>query len=167
MNVSTQSQACLPKELATSEVFLLGRLGYGLKRQATEQVEAAGFSLYDYSVMALLADGKCEAQVSIADVLQVDRSQLVGMLDGLEERGLIERRRDPGDRRRHRVTLTTAGERELAKLRATVKQIEEEFLTPLDAEGRETLYQLLSRLASHHDNRFPAPATIDAVAAAS
>ena len=164
MNLSSQSQACLPDELATSEVFLLGRLGYGLKRQATEQVEAAGFSLYDYSVMALLADGKCEAQTSIADMLQLDRSQLVGMLDGLEERGLIERRRDPSDRRRHRVTLTAAGERELAKLRAIVKGIEEEFLAPLDTESREILYRLLSRLASYHDTRFPAAAEPVAVA---
>ena len=164
MNLSAQSQACLPQELVTSEIFLLGRLGYGLKRHATEQVEAAGFSLYDYSVMALLADGKCEAQTSIADLLQLDRSQLVGMLDGLEERGLIERRRDPSDRRRHRVTLTAAGERELAKLRAIVKRIEEEFLAPLDTDSRETLYRLLSRLASYHDNRFPVPAEAVAVA---
>jgi DNA-binding MarR family transcriptional regulator len=164
MNLSAQSQACLPQELATSEVFLLGRLGYGLKRQATEQLEAAGFSVYDYSVMALLADGKCAAQVSIADLLQLDRSQLVGMLDGLEERGLIERRRDPSDRRRHRVTLTAAGERELANLRAIVKRIEEEFLLPLDTDSRESLYRLLSRLASYHDNRFPAPADPIAVA---
>jgi DNA-binding MarR family transcriptional regulator len=130
MNLSTQSQACLPQELATSEIFLLGRLGYGLKRHASEQVEAAGYSLYDYSVMALLADGKCEAQTSIADLLQLDR-------------------------RRHRVTLTAAGERELAKLRGIMGRIEEEFLEPLDTESRETLYRLLSRLASYHDNRFP------------
>jgi DNA-binding MarR family transcriptional regulator len=167
MNLSTKPQACLPKELADSEVFLLGRLGYGLKRHAAEEVEAVGFSLYDYSVMALLADGKCQAQASIADVLQLDRSQLVGMLDGLEERGLIERRRDPIDRRRHRVTLTTAGEGELAKLRELMQRIEEEFLAPLDTESRDTLYGLLSKLASYHDERFPAPAEADVVAVAS
>jgi DNA-binding MarR family transcriptional regulator len=164
MNLASQPQACLPEELATSEVFLLGRLGYGLKRHATEQVEAAGYSLYDYSVMALLADGKCEAQTSIADLLQLDRSQLVGMLDALEKRGLLERRRDPSDRRRHRVTLTATGQRELAKLRAIVRQIEDDFLAPLDTESRTTLYRLLSRLASYHDNRFPAPADAAAVA---
>ena len=167
MNLSIQPKACLPEELATSEVFLLGRLGYGLKRHAAEEVQAAGYSLYDYSVMALLADGKCQAQASIADVLQLDRSQLVGMLDALEERGLIERRRDPSDRRRHRVTLTTAGERELAKLREIVQRIEEEFLAPLDAESREALYRLLVRLASYHDQRFPVPADAAAVAVAS
>jgi MarR family transcriptional regulator, lower aerobic nicotinate degradation pathway regulator len=167
MNLSRQAQACLPKELADSEVFLLGRLGYGLKRHAAQEVEAAGFSLYDYSVMALLADGKCQAQASIADVLQLDRSQLVGMLDGLEERGLIERRRDPIDRRRHRVTLTTAGEGELAKLRGLMQRIREGFLAPLDPESRDTLYRLLSKLASYHDERFPVPAEDEVVVVAS
>jgi len=107
----TQTQNCLPRELATSQVFLLGRLGYELKRHAIEELEAAGFSFYDYSVLALAAEGACTAQSSMADLLRLDRSQLVGLLDGLEERGLIERRRDPTDRRRVVAAILPAGER--------------------------------------------------------
>ena len=157
MNLSTQ-QNCLPRELATSQVFLLGRLGYELKRHTIEELEAAGFSFYDYSVLALAAEGACTAQSSMADLLRLDRSQLVGLLDGLEERGLIERRRDPSDRRRHLVSLTTTGGRELTRLRGIVKQIEDEFLAPLDAESREQLYELTVKLARHHDARFAPPA---------
>jgi DNA-binding MarR family transcriptional regulator len=151
-------QACLPKELITSPVFVLGRLGFELKRRAIEELEAAGSSMYDYSVLTLLADAPCEAQASIADMLRVDRSQLVGLLDGLEKRGLIERRRDQSDRRRHTVSLTPEGKHQLAGLRALVKQIEEEFLAPLDAESRMALHSLLLQLASHHDARFATPA---------
>ena len=135
-------------------MFLLGRLGFGVKTQTMEAFEAAGFSGYHYGVLALLDEGSCETQGTIGDALNVDRSQLVGLLDSLEERGLIERRRDPKDRRRHLVSLTADGKRQLTRFRSMVKQMEEEFLAPLDDESRATLHDLLLRLARHWDARF-------------
>jgi DNA-binding MarR family transcriptional regulator len=154
---SLTAPTCLPRELVASPAFLLGRLGVELKKRAIDEVEQAGFSLYDYSVMALLAEGACETQGTIADLLRVDRSQLVGMLDGLERNGFVERRRDPNDRRRHTVILTEDGKRQLTRLRALVRRIEDEFLEPLDAADREALHRLLVRLASAHDARFALP----------
>ena len=155
----------MPPELVKSKVFLLGRLGITVKKQAIEELEAAGYSPYDYGVLALAAEGECRTQGTIADALGLDRSQLVGMLDELEERGLIERKRDPEDRRRHTIMLTADGKRQLSKLRSIVKRIEDEFFAPLDLEEREQLHRLLVRVARYHDPRFAPPA--ETLAAAS
>ncbi|MGZ4355019.1 MAG: MarR family winged helix-turn-helix transcriptional regulator [Gaiellaceae bacterium] len=161
MNASTETLAvprvCLPRELVASPVFLLGRVGYGVKLKALDTFEREGFSPYHHSVLALLEEGSRETQATIADALKLDRSQLVGLLDQLEEKGLIERRRDPNDRRRHVVSLTPAGKHQLAQFRTLVKQLEAEILAPLDDESRATLHRLLLEIARHQDARFAAP----------
>jgi len=147
---------CLPRELIANTLFLLGRLGWAVKSRALREFEAAGFDNYDYSVLAFLAEDARPTQASIADSLRLDRSQLVGILDGLEERGLVERQRDPQDRRRHVVSLTADGKQALQRIRAIVKRLERELLEPLDEESRQTLHLLLHRLAYHHDaERYP------------
>jgi len=155
-NVTTLNvgQPCLPRELIASPLFLLGRLGYSVKMEAMEAFEAAGFNAYSYSVLALLEEGARETQATIADSLRIDRSQLVGILDTLEAQGLIERRRDPNDRRRHLVSLTAAGKRQLAGFRKLVKRIEDEVLAPLDEQERAELHGLLLRIACARDTRF-------------
>ena len=140
----------LAKELLANTAFLLGRLGFSFKSRAIEEVEQAGFSLYDYSVLALLAEEARETQATIADALRVDRSQLVGVLDSLEERALVERRRDPNDRRRHLVSMTPEGRKQLGKLRTIVGRLQDELLAPLGADEREALQGLLVKLAQHH-----------------
>jgi DNA-binding MarR family transcriptional regulator len=141
------------KELLASSGFLLARLGFGFKARAIATFEQAGFEIYDYSVLAILAEGARETQSTIAGALALDPSRLVALLDSLEERSLIVRQRDPQDRRRHLVSVTAAGKRELSRLRGMVKQLEDEFLAPLDAESRKTLHELLMRLAAHNDPR--------------
>jgi DNA-binding MarR family transcriptional regulator len=144
----------LPDELLDSTLFLLAKLGFAIKARAIEELESAGFTMYQYSVLAMLSEKPRETQATIADGLQLDRSQLVGILDALEERGLVERRRDPTDRRRHTVSLTPEGKRQLVRLRAIVKRIEDGFLEPLDKDSRAALHDALLRVACGYDCRF-------------
>jgi DNA-binding MarR family transcriptional regulator len=147
-------EAPLPEELLSSPGFLLSRVGLGMKMRVLDELEEAGCPGFQYGVLALLREGATETQSRIADVLGIDRSQLVGELDQLEAGGLIERRRDPQDRRRHMVAITPKGKKELVKLRAVVRRIEDEYLAPLDAESRRQLHDLLLRIAGGHDARF-------------
>ena len=92
--------------------------------------------------------------------IKIERLSLVGLPPDTELAvvfdtggGLVERRRDPGDRRRQIVSLTPPGEEALGRLRAIVKNVEDEFLAPLDADERRTFHALLLELARHHDPR--------------
>jgi DNA-binding MarR family transcriptional regulator len=76
---------------------------------------------------------------------------MVAVLDSLEHDGLVVRRRDPLDRRRHTVSITPAGRKQLRHLRAIAKQLEQELLAPLTPEDRETFHRLLVQLAFRHD----------------
>jgi DNA-binding MarR family transcriptional regulator len=145
-----------PKELRDSTTHLLKRVGWVIKERAVGAFEATGLSPHHYAVLALLDEQPPETQSMIADALGYDRSHLVGLLDELEQRGLLARKRDPSDRRRHLVTLTPEGTRALNKLRAVVKGVDEELLAPLDKKQRATLHELLLQLASYHEPRYAA-----------
>jgi DNA-binding MarR family transcriptional regulator len=140
----------LPAELVSSTTFLLKRLGFAAKEQALEAYEETGLHPYHHAVLAVLDEGSRETQGAIADALGYDRGQLVGLLDELEERGLIERKRDPADRRRQSVRMTADGKRALTSLRALALKLENDFLATLDEGQRATLYTLLRELAGQH-----------------
>jgi len=157
MNPSTAAEPqsrvhLVARELADSPGFLLVRLGFALKALATSAVTGTG-EVHDYSVLAILGEGSRETQSTIADALDLDPSRLVALLDSLEQRGLLVRQRDPQDRRRHLVSITAAGKTELARLRAVVKRLEDDFFAPLDEDGRRTLHELLLALAAQNDPR--------------
>jgi DNA-binding MarR family transcriptional regulator len=153
-NPAVQLGARPPLELVRSTGFLLSRLGMQIKAKKLAAFEAAGESPYHHGVLCTLDESPRETQATIADALGYDRSWLVGLLDELEENGLIERRRDPTDRRRHLVSLKPEGKKKLAELRQIAKRVEEEFFAGLDPDEREQLHGLLLELAAHHDPRY-------------
>jgi len=139
-----------PEELVGSTAFLLKRLGFAAKEQAMRAYEDSGLGPYHHAILVALDEDTHETQGSIADALGYDRGQLVGLLDELEERGLIERRRDPADRRRQIVNMTPAGKKALNRLRGIAQRLEDDLLSPLDPVEQRRLHELLLRLAEHH-----------------
>jgi DNA-binding MarR family transcriptional regulator len=110
----------------------------------------AGLHPYHHAILAVLDEGSVTTQGAIADALGYDKGQLVGLLDELEEASLVERRRDPADRRRQLVRMTAGGRKTLERLRRLSSELENEFLASLSDEERAQLHTLLLRLAEQH-----------------
>ena len=79
-----------------------------LARQVEVALQAADLTLPQYRLLTLLTEGDQVAN-HIADLLFVSPPSVTALVDGLVERGLVERRPDPGDRRRVSHAITEAG----------------------------------------------------------
>lgn len=88
------------------------------------------------------------SQQGLGDALDIDASNLVAILNDLEDKGLITRRRDPEDRRRHIVEITAAGVERLTDVAVVVADVEERLLAALDEEQRAQLHELLATIAA-------------------
>jgi DNA-binding MarR family transcriptional regulator len=137
----------MPEELMASALFLLKRLGMAAKQRSHASYEEAGLHPYHYAILAALDAGSSETQAAIAETLGYDKGQLVGLLDELEEAGLVERQRDSADRRRHVVHMTQEGRKTLTRVRRLSQQLEDEFFASLDDAERQQLQVLLRRVA--------------------
>ncbi|WP_329244254.1 MarR family winged helix-turn-helix transcriptional regulator [Actinoallomurus sp. NBC_01490] len=96
------------------------------------------------TLTVLRQQGGCPQQ-ELSDTLEMDGTNVVGLLNDLEADGLIERRRSPQDRRRHVVVLTEKGGHVLARAECALAAVENDVLGSLDDAQRETLYGLLQQ----------------------
>ena len=122
----------------------LARVGW---RYAEASMPPGGLRPRHLVALRLLRDDGPLGQQALAEALSLDPSNVVGLLNELEERDLITRRRDSTDRRRHIVELSEAGAAELSSSQEQLGEVEDKLLSALSADERETLYELLSRAA--------------------
>lgn len=89
-------------------------------------------------------------QNRLAKRTRIDKAPLVGLLNALETQGLVERRPHPSDRRAFAVHLTQAGTAKLAAAEEVNAEVTARFFAPLVPAERQTLHDLLTRLATSH-----------------
>jgi DNA-binding MarR family transcriptional regulator len=138
----TGTKAAVEQQQALPLLEHLARVG---RRAYEGSMAPGGLRPRHLIALKLLSEQGPQVQQGLADALSLDPSNVVGLLNELEDRELVVRRRDPKDRRRHIVELSPLGEDELAVAYVRLGHVEDELLAALNAEERATLYQLLQR----------------------
>ncbi|TCC41108.1 MarR family winged helix-turn-helix transcriptional regulator [Kribbella speibonae] len=133
--------------LSDHVLFALGRSSQHAQRLVRQHMTDGGVRTQHYHVLASLADDGEAVQAALADRIGFDRSDLVTLLDELEELKFLARRVDPADRRRKIVAITPAGERQLDAMDELIRAAEADLLEPLTAAERKTLLALLRRVS--------------------
>jgi len=95
----------------------------------------------EFSVLAMIAQHPGQKQTTIAEKLGIKRANFVFLMDGIESRGLAERRKEKSDRRSHSLHLTEEGERFVEQMTALWKEHESRLINRLG--GRENLDRLI------------------------
>jgi len=134
-------------ELAHEIEFLTARSrSVGITR-ANSALAPLGLKVRSYSVLALACSEQAPSQRELAEFLMLDPSQIVALVDELEDRRLVSRETNPRDRRSKGICATASGKRLYGEARAIVRAAESESLAPLDDDERQQLRSLLRRIA--------------------
>ena len=134
-------------DLASDLEFLTARARALGSARANARLEALNLKVRSYAVLALACSDSNPSQRELADFLSLDASQIVALVDGLEQRGLVVRESDPRDRRSNVIKPTDAGRTLFAQAATQVRIAEDESLRSLSATERAQLREYLSRIA--------------------
>ena len=125
----------------------IGETSHALRRAFDRRAAELGITRAQWRVLAHLDHQPGQRQVELADRMDIEPITLCRIVDKLEEGGLVERRRDPDDRRRHAVVLTPQGDWAARRFDALRDRAEARALAALDADERAALADLLTRAA--------------------
>lgn len=130
---------------------LLGQLTRRLQTRSESVLTPLGLRPRHLIALTVLRDQGGSSQQDLAKTLEMDSTNVVGLLNDLETENLIERRRSTVDRRRHVVELTDVGAKLLARAEFALAAVEDEVFCGLSDEQRETLYTLLQQATNKTD----------------
>ena len=134
----------------TDIAFLVAQLGAYAAERFGERAAALDFTRPQAGLVRLISREPGLSQQAIARRLGTPPSRLVALVDDLEQRGLIERRRNPGDRRNYALHPTAAGEQAMGALSQASLEHEQAISAPLTQAERAQLSELLGKLAAAH-----------------
>jgi DNA-binding MarR family transcriptional regulator len=126
--------------------FLLSQVGIHASKRFAERIATVGLNPPLFRVLNLVDAAEGKSQQAIGAAIEVPASRMVSLVDELEQRGLVERRPDPADRRVRALYLTSKGRQTLARGRKIAREHEEELTRGLAAADRKRLVDLLQKM---------------------
>jgi DNA-binding MarR family transcriptional regulator len=145
--VATTPKNDTTKEGPGSTAFLLAQLGAHAARRFTERITALDLTPPQAGLLRAVAREPGRSQQALAAQLGTPATRLVALVDGLERRGVIERRRNPDDRRLHAVFLTDSGQQLIRQIGHVATAHGQDLTAALDEAERQQLHSLLARIA--------------------
>jgi DNA-binding MarR family transcriptional regulator len=142
--------------------FALSSLGFAVAAAFRERLAPLALEPRDFALLRAVGAAEGSAQNAVGEQLGIPASRMVAFVDALEERGLIERRRHPGDRRVHALHLTNAGRALAGEAFAVAGEFERELCAGLSKSDRGRLLELLAAVRE----RLGIPAGVHAAALA-
>ena len=135
------------EEVPVGGAFLLTQLGTHAAHAFAERIAGLDLTPPQAGLLRAIAGDPGRSQQALAQHMGTPPTRLVALVDGLEHRGLLERRRNPDDRRLNAVHLTEAGRELLRTLGRVAREHDDAVLAALDPHQRAQLLELLSRVA--------------------
>ncbi|HLZ97543.1 MAG TPA: MarR family winged helix-turn-helix transcriptional regulator [Steroidobacteraceae bacterium] len=127
--------------------FLLAQIGAHAARLFAERIAGLGLTPAHAGIFRILSATPGMTQKELAAALGALPNRIVGLVDELQDKGLIERRVQAQDRRRHALQITEAGRKMNDALGAAARNHQAALLEALTEEERAQLASLLQRVA--------------------
>ena len=127
--------------------FLVAQVGAHAASRFAERLAALDLSPPHAGILRTLAGAPGISQQALGAMLAILPSRLVILVDELDERGLLERRDDPDDRRTYQLFVTENGRQSLEAIGRIARAHQDALCAALSEDERQTLAGLLSRIA--------------------
>lgn len=126
--------------------FLISDISRLMRKRFDERARRIGTTRAQWRTLKMLERNQGSNQGALAEMLEIEPITMGRMIDRLEEAGLVERRRDPTDRRVWRIHLTDAAQPVLRQLREIADEMFDELMADIDPADRIRLHAMLATL---------------------
>lgn len=126
--------------------FLLGKAYQQLQQETRQRLAPYGVTGVQYALLQVLGSHEGQSGAQLATRLQLDAATITGVLDRLEQSGLIERHPDPHDRRSNRIFLSPLAKQKLPLLQQTMNTLNHDFDQRMGAAAAQQLRAWLAQI---------------------